>query len=193
VASRMSDSVSVVPRQDDAALTELLVRSSRGDRSAFEALYRSTSSRLFGICLSIVAERAEAEDVLQEVFALIWSKAAQFKAERANPMAWLSMIARNKAIDRRRTLPGRNAESIVELELKSEDPEPALLAQAASDRARLDRCLSQLDARRRWLIRAAFFDGSTYASLAARVGAPLGSIKSLIRRSLLQLRACLEP
>jgi RNA polymerase sigma-70 factor (ECF subfamily) len=69
---------------------------------------------------------------------------------------------------------------------------PEREAESVTDRGRLERCLEQLDDRRRSLIRTAFFDGATYDELAARIGAPLGSVKSWIRRGLMQLRACLE-
>ena len=76
-----------------------------------------------------------------------------------------------------------------------EDPaaSPAQAVQTATDRAQLEHCLERLEPKRRSLIRAAFFDGLTYEELAARIEAPLGSIKSWIRRGLLQLRECLDP
>lgn len=182
------------PRAERAPLDMLLKDIALGSRQAFEKLYRDSSPRLFAICLRIVPQRAEAEDVLQEVYATVWHKAAQYDVERAGAMAWLAMIARNKAIDRIRSQP--QTRKIAPLELAEEIPDPSaspqLDAQASADRVRLDECLKQLDERRRSLIRAAFFDGSTYEELAVRIGSPLGTVKSWIRRSLLQLRECLE-
>jgi len=176
-------------------LDKLLKDIALGSRQAFETLYRDSSPQLFAICLRIVSQRSEAEDVLQEVFATVWRKAAQFDVERAGAMSWLAMIARNKAIDRIRSQP--HARKFEPMELADEIPDPAASpqrdAQAAGERERLDECMKRLDDRRRSLIRAAFFDGSTYEELAARVGSPLGTVKSWIRRGLLQLRECLEP
>lgn len=171
----------------------LLASVALGSREAFEALYRRTSAKLFGICLRVLPERAEAEDVLQEVFAAIWQKAAQYDAGRASAMAWLAMIARNRAIDRLRTQPARARTAVIDLASLA-DPQsgPPDAAERAADCERLDHCLRELDTRPRMLIRAAFFDGATYEELAARSGSPLGSVKSWIRRGLLQLRACLE-
>ncbi|MGH8326573.1 MAG: sigma-70 family RNA polymerase sigma factor [Steroidobacteraceae bacterium] len=165
-----------------------------GSRPAFEALYRQTSAKLFGICLRVLSERAEAEDVLQEVFTTVWQKAAQFDAGRASAIVWLSMIARNRAIDRLRMLPARARMAPIDLAAEMADPHaaPPEQAQTAANRGRLESCLHELDDRRRTLIYAAFFDGSTYEELATRLGSPLGSVKSWIRRGLLQLRACLE-
>ena len=176
-------------------LEALLSQVALGNREAFEALYRGTSSQLFGICLRVLSERSDAEDALQDVFTTVWRKAAQFDITRASAIAWLAMIARNKAIDRLRSLPARQGRTDIELARELEDPgaSPPQQAQTASDRAQLERCLEQLEPRRRALIRAAFFEGCTYEELATRLESPLGSIKSWIRRSLLQLRECLGP
>ena len=172
----------------------LLPQVAAGDRAAFETLYRMTSSALFGICLRVLGDRGEAEDVLQEVYVTVWGKAVQFDPARASASTWLGMIARNRAIDRLRALPPRARMAPIEAADTIPDgaPSPAAEAESSTDRARLDDCLEQLDQRRRSLIRVAFFDGATYEELAARVGSPLGSVKSWIRRGLLQLRGCLE-
>ena len=109
-------------------------------------------------------------------------------------MSWLGMIARNKAIDRIRSQPQARKFEPLSLTEEIADPiaSPQQDAQSAAERERLGECLKRLDARRRSLIRAAFFDGSTYEELAARIGSPLGTVKSWIRRGLLQLRECLE-
>jgi RNA polymerase sigma-70 factor (ECF subfamily) len=176
------------------AQAELLADVARGDRAAFERLYRATSPRLFSICLRLLPDRAEAEDVLQEVFTAIWHKADQFDPSRASPMAWMGMIARNRAIDRLRS-PGHTVRTTA-IELGDELPDggatPIDEAEAHTDRERLQRCMQRLEERRRGLIRTAFFDGATYEELARRSGAPLGSVKSWIRRGLIQLLACLE-
>jgi RNA polymerase sigma-70 factor (ECF subfamily) len=184
-----------MPEGDISSLEVLLVQIALGNRAAFAALYRSTSSRLFGICLRVLTQRSEAEDALQDVYTAVWRKAAQFDPAKASASAWLAMIARNKAIDRLRALPGAPGRASVELADEVEDPSasPAQAVQTAADRAQLEQCLQRLEPKRRSLIRAAFFDGLTYEELAARIEAPLGSIKSWIRRGLLQLRECLDP
>lgn len=185
---------SVAPTDDTDAHAGLLVDVAQGDRSAFEHLYRGAAPRLFAICLRLLPDRAEAEDVLQEVFTTIWHKADQFEPGRASAMAWMSMIARNRCIDRLRS-PGHSVRTTA-IELGDELPDhgdtPVDVAEASNERERLQRCLDRLDERRRGLIRTAFFEGATYEELARRAGAPLGSVKSWIRRGLLQLRACLE-
>lgn len=184
---------SAFPDAADDPAAQLLAAIARGDRAAFERLYRDTSARLFGVCLRVLPERAEAEDVLQEVYATVWRKAGQFDAGRASASVWLAMIARNKAIDRLRALPSlRRAPLEAMDEIADAAPTPSARAESEDDNERLRRCLDELDARRRGLIRTAFFDGCTYEELAQRTGSPLGSVKSWIRRGLIQLRACLE-
>lgn len=175
-------------------VASLLARVAAGERAAFEALYRATSGMLFAICLRVLPDRGEAEEALQDAFLAIWNKAIQFDPARASPSAWLGTIARNRAIDRLRSNPSRSntvsidlAESVADEGMSTSDS-----AQAATDRVRLDDCMRQLDERRRKLIRTAFFDAATYEELARRAQAPLGSVKSWIRRGLMQLRACLE-
>lgn len=172
----------------------LLQATAQGDSAAFEQLYRTTSSRLLGVCLRIVNQRSEAEDVLQDVYTNVWRKAAQFDPQRASGVTWLTMMARNKSIDHLRA--GRNSRLSVPIEfaeaLVGGAPDAQAAAEAAIDSHRLDTCLGELEAPRRQLLRTAFFEGSTYEELAQRSGTPLGTVKSWIRRSLAKLKVCLE-
>ena len=174
-------------------LRDALVAVAGGDRAAFESVYKATSAKLFGVCLRILQKRSDAEDVLQETYVAIWHKAALFDPERASPITWLAMIARNKAIDRART--GADARTAsIDLATGIDDPAPgpASSAESSDSGRRLTECLEALEVRQRVLIRTAFFDGATYENLAARSGSPLGSVKSWIRRGLQKLKACLE-
>jgi len=179
---------------DHDAVAPLLLQVANGDQGAFASLYHNTSAKLLGICLRVLSDRAEAEDVLQEVYVTIWNKAASFDAGRARATTWLATIARNRAIDRLRSLPAAATRASIEIAEATPDlaPSPAAQAESADHKQRLDICLDQLEPRRQVLIRTAFFDGATYEELASRSGSPLGSIKSWIRRGLMQLKACLE-
>jgi RNA polymerase sigma factor (sigma-70 family) len=175
-------------------LAAALVRVAGGDRAALRLVYQDTSAKLFGVCLRILKDRAEAEDVLQEVFVTVWRKAASFDPGRASPITWMVAIARNRAIDRlRASAVSRRMEPIESADAVS-DPAPAAVerVEMAQQHQRLSRCLAELEARHASAIRAAFLDGTTYEELAARMSVPLGTMKSWIRRGLLKLRACLE-
>lgn len=179
---------------DREHLRECLIGAARGDRRSFEDLYVRSSSKLFGICLRILHERNEAEEVLQDVYLTIWRKASQYDADRASPITWLAMIARNKAIDRLRA--GRSGRASVSIDLAAElaDDAPAApaLVEAAFDGRRLHDCLDELTGEQSRVIRIAFFEGSTYEEIAQRSATPIGTVKSWIRRGLLKLRECLE-
>ncbi len=175
-------------------LAAALVRVASGDRAALRLVYQDTSAKLFGVCLRILKDRGEAEDVLQEVFLTVWRKAASFDPGRASPITWRVAIARNRAIDRlRASSASRRLEPIESADAVS-DPAPAAVerVELAQQHQRLSRCLEELEARHASAIRAAFLDGNTYEDLAARMHVPLGTMKSWIRRGLLKLRACLE-
>lgn len=177
---------------DRAELIACLYRISRGERPALENLYRRTSAKLFGVCLRILTDRAEAEDVLQEVYLTVWNKAAQFDADRGlSPITWLVSIARNRALDRMRAKKQRfgGLDEAAEIADLSPLADAALAARETSER--LGDCLQQLDSRAATAIRSAFFGGQTYELLARAAEVPLGSMKSLIRRGLMRLKDCL--
>ncbi|PHX37577.1 hypothetical protein AO263_31160 [Pseudomonas sp. NZIPFR-PS5] len=170
-------------------MNALLQACGKGDRLAFEAMYRATSARLFGICLHYSGNRAEAEEVLQEVYIMAWLKASRFDPQLASAMTWLATMARNKAIDRRRARrPHDPLETLPELSTQDSIPDSLEREQEGSQ---LDRCLETLEEAQQRYIRVAFFEGYSYAELAERHGIALGTMKSWIRRGLLRLRLCL--
>lgn len=174
-------------------LASLMTRIAAGDRLALRALYDATSAKLFGVCLRILSDREEAQDVVQDVYLTVWRRADRYDAGRAGVSTWLSTIARNRAIDRLRARgPLARSEPVEGLELADDAPgaEAALLQ--GDEARRLAACLDELDERTAAVIRTAFFEGVTYEALARRTDTPLGTVKSWIRRGLARLRGCLE-
>jgi RNA polymerase sigma-70 factor (ECF subfamily) len=173
-------------------LVHLLDAVARGDRGALSQLYARTSAKLYGICLRLLGSEADAQDALQEAYVTVWQKAARFDAAKASPITWLSVLARNKAIDRLRQR--RGAAEVLDEAAAVPDSSPSALelVEQAQESDRLSGCLEELEERSRAMIRAAFLDGATYSQLAERESVPLGTMKSWIRRGLLRLRGCLE-
>jgi RNA polymerase sigma factor (sigma-70 family) len=175
-------------------LAAALVRVASGDRAALRIVYDDTSAKLFGVCLRILNDRSEAEDVLQDVYVTVWRKAGTFDPGRASPITWLVAIARNRSIDRLRA--GAASRRTDPIETAAEMPDAAPVAvellQQAQEHARLATCLGELEERHAAAIREAFMNGLTYEELAGRMNVPLGTMKSWVRRGLLKLRACLE-
>ena len=184
------------PTADPAAratLVEALVATGREDRAAFRTLYRLTSAKLFSVCLRICQDRSAAEDVLSDVYLLIWRRAGAYEPGRASPITWLATIARNRAIDWRRSTAGRPSASLDEApDVADDEPSAVDRLLRSEEDSRLHLCLDQLDDKQRGAIRTAFFDGLTYAELAERDAVPLGTMKSWVRRGLLRLKDCLD-
>ena len=177
---------------DRERLVAALSRVATQDRTALREVYDRTAPKLFGVCLRISQNREAAEDILQDVYLKVWNRAGRFDATRASPITWLCAIARNAAIDWRRAQTGPvTVGEDRAAEVADTHPTAEESVGAAQERARIFDCLDQLETRQRGAIRAAFFDGFTYAQLATRLNVPLGTMKSWVRRGLLQVRECL--
>jgi RNA polymerase sigma-70 factor (ECF subfamily) len=186
----MDRPVTALGSSDDLAV---LMRSvAQGDRAAFRSVYDRTSAKLYGICLRLLGSEAEAQDVLQEAYVTIWRRAVAFDESKAGAITWLSVIARNKAIDRLRQRRVQGEQLDAALDVPDDAPLATVVIEQDEDARRLAHCLDQLEERARAMIRAAFLDGATYPELSRREGVPLGTMKSWIRRGLLRLRGCLE-
>jgi RNA polymerase sigma factor (sigma-70 family) len=155
--------------------------------------------------LRINRDRAQAEDILQEVYVSVWRAASSFDAAQSQPLTWLTSIARNRAIDslrRKQGQPqiraagasdGRDSEDEDVYDTVADDsPGPLdLLSRAAAARS-LAACMDKLSAAQRQSIALAFFHGLSHAEVAAQLREPLGTVKSWLRRSLATLKSCLD-
>ena len=179
-------------RQRRERVNRLLVNVAEGDEQAFAALYRETSARVFGVIVRMMPDRGEAEDILQDVYASAWRRADTFDPARGSAITWLITLGRNRTIDRMRQHREEPLGDDQAPELADEAPTPAAAAELSQERRRLEQCLERLEAQQKRAIREAFFTGATYGELAQRLAVPLGTMKSWIRRSLMQLKTCLE-
>lgn len=178
----------------DGELRSLLARTANADRTAFGELYDRTASRLFGVVSRILPRRELAEDALQEAFLRIWQKAATYDSAIASPMAWLATIARNQAIDHRRRFAERLSASADEVDANVPDlaPRPDVLAEQSNDMKRLKECLGNLPADRQEMVLLAYYQGYSRDELSTRYDRPVTTIKTLLRRSLIALKECLD-
>lgn len=129
---------------DRARLVAALGAVAGGDRDALRQVYQDTSAKLYGVCLRILNDTAEAEDVLQDIYLTIWRRAGAFEPERGlSPITWLVAIARNKAIDRLRATARPRALRPLEeaAEVADGGPAPSARVEAADEAAALSRCL----------------------------------------------------
>ena len=179
-----------------AEIETLIARTALGDRAAFDALYVATSAKLHAVCLSVLKDRPAAEEALQEVYIRIWKSAGSYAVNGLSPMSWLITIARNRAIDRLRARQSRpsgtgNLADIAET-AAAPGPGPEAMTLMSQQRALLAECLAQLDQTQAGAIRSVYLEGASYAEIAEREGAPLNTVRSWLRRSLLKLRECVS-
>lgn len=170
---------------------DLLVAIAAGDRRAFRRLYDATSPYLLAILIRRMGRREAAEDVLQDCYVKIWQSAASFDRARGPAMAWLATVVRNKAIDAMRARRPEESGIDVETELALRpDPgaDPSRDAEAADDLARLQRALSGLPLPMQQSVLLTHHSGYTQQECARLMRAPLGTVKSWVRRGLEQLR-----
>jgi RNA polymerase sigma-70 factor (ECF subfamily) len=189
--------VAVAPENPDVALLQRIVVR---DASAVAELYDRHGSLLFGVVLRILRNRADAEDVLQEVFTRVWTRADTYDERLGAPAAWLARMARNRAIDRLRARKTRaDVDAPEPVEPIRDDRaiaaawNPEQLAASSEQQQQIRTALDALPAEQRELIMAAFFDGFTHSELAARFQLPLGTVKTRIRTGMLAMREHLEP
>ncbi len=175
-----------------ADLAALIRRCAEQDRVAFRRLYDRQAARLHAICMRITRQPALAADAVHDTFMALWQHAGTFDPSRGSAEAWLTTIARYRALDIAR----RRVREVTGLELPEEaDPEPDALAKLAgtAEAIALRRCLEALEPDRRGLVIAAFVNGLSHTELAQQRALPLGTVKSTIRRALAALKRCLEP
>lgn len=179
----------MLPPKVSDPLTRPLADLANGDRSAMRRVYELSSDRLFGIIIRITQDAAAAEDILQETYIKVWNNIASYGPRGAEPMAWLATIARNSAIDWRRAHYQRRYTTSDNFESVEDETENALARiERKQEEAKIETMLGELPKEREAEIRDAFFQGLTYADIARRDSLPLGTIKSRIRRSLIQLK-----
>ena len=185
------------PDLDDAQLVALVERIVDRDERALEALYDATCARVHGLALRITQRRALAEEVVEDTYWQVWRQAPRFDAARGRAVTWLLAMARSRAIDALRRDQRFKHEELPEEGPADPDADstapPQDLLDATRGAAQLHAALAALEPRARLLVALAFFRGLTHEEIAVQAALPLGTVKSLIRRALLQLRQALDP
>ncbi len=169
---------------------ELISSIVKRNRQAFDLFYDRYAQIIFNLCVRILREEAEAEDVLQEIFVQIWREAERFDPSRASVKTWLFTIARSRSLDRyrsRKTAKQRlddGAEDGLEQIASNEDLQTTTVMQRYVSNA-----LDQLTKDQRVVLELSYYQGMTQEEIADRLGEPLGTIKSRIRSALAKLRS----
>lgn len=188
----------VMPAESHDA--DLMAAIHRGEPAALERLYDRHGASVLAICLRILRDRSEAEEVLEEVFWEIWARHERYDAARAQPLTYLMTLARSRALDRLRF---RRRRAGVWLEIgaleqggestaEGRGADPFEDASATQRRIAIDRALEELPLPHRRAVEMNFFEGLSHREISERLGDPLGTVKTRIRQGLLTLRKALR-
>ena len=173
-------------------LVWLLGAVARGDEAAFERLYDATRSKLYGVLRRILGKAALAEEVMAETYLKVWKMADQFDPATASPITWMVAMARNRAIDIARK---RGDVSIDEepeaAQPAAETPAPLARREMTAELKRLLSCLGRLDPEKQRIVLLAYYSGWSREQLARKLDIPVNTIKTWLRRSLLEIRGCM--
>lgn len=181
----------MLDQRSDHAL--LLSRIATGDKAALAELFELEGGRLLAIARRVVRRNDLAEEVVQESFVAIWQRAAQFDPARGSAQGWLTTIVRNRAINLIRDdsrLQYHDGETLAALGDQLADARDAFDTLAERDALRF--CLQQLDETKRNAILLCYVTGLNHGEVAARLSAPLGTVKAWIRRGTIALQECLS-
>lgn len=171
---------------------EAVLACARGERYALKAIYLRDSQWLFSVAMRIVRRRELAEEVLQDAFVKIWTKASSYSPTGGSARGWVYSIVRNQALNAVRTDRDSPVEAVLEQE--GDLNEPTLTSNLLDDVdvQAMHNCLTHLDDAKRQAIMLAFVSGLSHGEVAKEMNAPLGSVKAWIRRGLIKLKECLK-
>ena len=175
-----------------AELVWLLAAVAKGDQAAFERLYSATRAKLYGVLLRILGAPELADDVMQETYLKVWKMAGRFDPTIASPITWMVAIARNRAIDIVRKKPDVSVEDSPEaMSVAAEAPPPLARREMTEELRRLLSCLGKLDPEKQRIVLLAYYSGWSREQLAQKLDIPVNTIKTWLRRSLLEIRECM--
>ena len=173
-------------------LAPLIGACARGQHASLKTIYERESRAMIGVATRIVRRRELAEEIVHDVFVQVWRHAASYDPALGSGRAWLFAILRNRAISTlrhvNRELPTEDRELMAAVE-KNAPAEDAF--EKLAEGSALRRCLEHLEPKRRLGVLLAYVEGRSHGEIAARLGVPLGTAKTWVRRSLIQLRECL--
>ena len=173
-------------------LVWLLGAVAKRDEAAFERLYEATRAKLYGVLLRILGRPALADEVMQETYLKVWLMADQFDPAIASPITWMVAMARNRAIDIVRKRVDASIEDEPEArEVPSEAPSPLARREMTEELKRLLSCLGKLDPEKQRIVLLAYYSGWSRDQLAQKLDIPVNTIKTWLRRSLLEIRECM--
>jgi RNA polymerase sigma-70 factor (ECF subfamily) len=167
----------------------------RGDSNALTQLYDEGAATLLGLALRMMREKADAEEIILDVFEQVWRTAHSFDPSRGSVWRWLTLLVRSRAVDRLRSAAAKRGRDRISLaedrDLASQDPLPDRISIFSQERALIRSALELLPNEQRKAVELAYYSGLTHVEIASELGVPLGTIKTRIRGAMEKLRIAL--
>ncbi len=173
----------------------LMQRIAKGDQQALGQFYDRYGRLVYGVARGIVGDEAAAEEITQDAFTRVWSRAGTYLPEQGRPLTWLMRIARNRAIDElrsRSSRPQTRSISWLEEDLPDGSADPAEEAELSRRRQEVAGAIAELPAEQRRILAMAYFQAYTHREIAGILKQPLGTVKTRLRSAMKRLRAALE-
>ncbi|MFD5556135.1 ECF RNA polymerase sigma factor SigK [Streptomyces sp. NPDC127068] len=176
-----------------ADLAELMAEVARGDRQAFSGLYDALAPLVFGIVLKVVRDRAQSEEVTQEVMIDLWRQAARYRSAAGSVTTWAATIAHRRAVDRVRAAQAANDREQARAAREHQSPFDEVVEQVETrlESEQVRRCLNGLTELQRESVTLAYYRGLTYREVAQTLRTPLPTVKTRMRDGLVRLRDCM--
>ncbi|MFI6647152.1 sigma-70 family RNA polymerase sigma factor [Streptomyces sp. NPDC050529] len=178
---------------DEPDLDQLMLRTADGDREAFTGVYDRAAGPVMGLVHRVLRDRAQSEEVVQDVLLEVWRTSGRFEPDRGSAMTWIMTLAHHRAVDRvRASQAGADRERRVAL-LNAAPPfdHVAEQVEAHLEWQRVRRCVHALTDIQRETVALAYYGGLTYREVSQSLSVPLGTVKTRLRDGLIRLRACL--
>ncbi len=174
-------------------LTEVMQKVAHGDKQAFSVLYDALAPVVFGIVIKVVRDRAQSEEVAQEVMIDLWRQAARYRPDAGTVTSWAATIAHRRAVDRVRSAQAAadREQAQAAREHTTAFDEVAEQVETRMESEQVRRCMRGLTELQRQAVTLAYYQGLTYREVAEALRTPLPTIKTRMRDGLIRLRDCM--
>ncbi|MBF4584357.1 sigma-70 family RNA polymerase sigma factor [Curtobacterium sp. VKM Ac-2865] len=173
-----------------ASPDRLLLRVAQGDQQAFSELYDELSGRVLGLITRLLRDRAQSEEVAQEVFLEVWQQAAKFDTKRGSAASWVLTMAHRRAVDRvRAAQSSRDRDTKIGIrDFESGFDQVSESVEIRIEHERVSRALGRLTEFQRQAVQLAYYGGYSHSEMAEQLGVPIGTVKTRLRDGMIRLR-----
>jgi RNA polymerase sigma-70 factor (ECF subfamily) len=175
---------------DPVSADDLLSRVATGDQAAFADLYDELSGRVLGLVTRLLRDRAQSEEVTQEVFLEVWQQAARFDQSRGSAASWVLTMAHRRAVDRvRASQSSRDRDTKIGIrDFETDFDSVSESVEIRLEHERVSRALSRLTEFQRQAVQLAYYGGFSHSEMAEKLGVPIGTVKTRLRDGMIRLR-----